>query len=81
MSIAARIAKLEAERRARADAARSRDPLTGVARDARLTSLYAAAAADCARLSAPRATRARRLMALVDTALHRQAGLTFGNLA
>ena len=79
MSIAARIAKLEAKRRARADAARSRDPLTGVARDARLTSLYAAA--DCARLSAPRATRARRLVALVDTALHRQAGLTFGNLA
>ena len=79
-SIAARIAKLEAERQARADAARSRDPLTGVARDARLTSLYAAAA-DCARLSAPRATRARRLVALVDTALHRQAGLTFGNLA
>ena len=80
MSIAARIAKLEAERRSSTEAARGRDPLTGVARDARLVSLYAAAA-QCGRLDPSRAARARRLAALVDTALHRQAGLTFGNLA
>ena len=79
MSIAARIAKLEAERRARADALRRRDPLTGVARDARLVSLYAAA--DCGRPRTARAARARRLVVLVDTALHRQAGRCFSDLA
>ena len=78
MSISARIAKLEAERRT--EAVRSRDPLTGVARDARITNLYEAAArAD--RLTPARAARARRLAVLVDAALHRQASRAFSELA